>query len=938
MPIIINGGSGCAGGWWSKHLENEEKNDRAELIEIGGLTAETVADAFREMQGLAAGTRCKNYFYQANINPREDEHLTPVQWREAVDRLEKNLGLAGQPRFVIEHEKKGRTHRHVVWSRIDPDRMVAISDSLTAAIHERTSRELEIRFDLERGRSILTRDRESDRPDRRPDKSETFRAGETGIDPQAMKAEISALRRSADNGQSFKAALEASGDYVLARGDRRDFVVVDRASDEHSLARRVDMKAAALRQFMKEIDPAHLPSVAEAKAQQHARHDQRDAVRQAEPPAQTYDRDADNAAWMDAVVAAAIAKEEADHAAEETRQRPATAKEVEHGAATARGPYATLQTPQPAAEVKPARAGTAAKIRTAWRESYDANPTTDAVQLAEAFEARGIGLAQVTPEEAYASERRAAFAKAVGKSIAPWREGEIVAVDGRGSVYRLNERTTGDDRAVIEGRLAGLDPGDLVSVTAAKEVARATSRAAWQQQKETERAEARRDAPVSGTAAHIRMAWQTGRTQSEFKEALAAHSIGLAHVTAADAEASRVQAELYRERMQTKDATARGPYVSMKTPEPGRYAPQLAEGEIVAVDGHGSVYRLDERTTGSLRPDIEGRLAGIDRAALMNVTAAREAMQAAGLAAWVAERQAEREKTRPATALEGRIIECAEQARLFGAYVQKDEHGTILRGADAVAYRLRPEEERTGGEGAIVHGPAAFAARLDAAGIAIVRVTEADVPALDALRQGEAMARFAAETNNEARPQHHFAKLEIGELAAVTRGGDVHRISADKLRGVEIPADLPSVTEARAASEIDRERTDALYGGHRAEIAADREAFAAEREERAAAAHTARDVRDTVRGFEAAVDAGPQHDPQGSRCDRQGVRNRIQFRIRLGHGRAEAHAAAGTPEGAGARQRRGHPRARRCRRDAGEQKRNSTTACTRRKPASRNRI
>ena len=65
------------------------------------------------------GTKCTNYFYQANINPREDEHLTPAQWREAVDTLEKNLGLTGQPRFVVEHEKEGRTHRHIVWSRID---------------------------------------------------------------------------------------------------------------------------------------------------------------------------------------------------------------------------------------------------------------------------------------------------------------------------------------------------------------------------------------------------------------------------------------------------------------------------------------------------------------------------------------------------------------------------------------------------------------------------------------------------------------------------------------------------------------------------------------------------------------------------------------------------------------------------------------------------
>ena len=150
MPININGGSRRAGGWWAKHLM-KATNERVEVVEIVGLNATTLPDAFREMYAVSRGTKCDNYFYQANINPRADEHLTPEQWQKAVDALERNLGLTGQPRFVVEHEKEGRTHRHVVWSRVDAEQMRAIPDSLTAAIHERTSRELEISFDLERG-------------------------------------------------------------------------------------------------------------------------------------------------------------------------------------------------------------------------------------------------------------------------------------------------------------------------------------------------------------------------------------------------------------------------------------------------------------------------------------------------------------------------------------------------------------------------------------------------------------------------------------------------------------------------------------------------------------------------------------------------------------------------------------------------------------------
>ena len=87
MPIIINGGSRSGGAWWSKHLGNEETNEQVQVIEYRGLSASTMRAAFREMEALAAGTKCENYFYQANINPRADEVLTPAQWREAVDTL-----------------------------------------------------------------------------------------------------------------------------------------------------------------------------------------------------------------------------------------------------------------------------------------------------------------------------------------------------------------------------------------------------------------------------------------------------------------------------------------------------------------------------------------------------------------------------------------------------------------------------------------------------------------------------------------------------------------------------------------------------------------------------------------------------------------------------------------------------------------------------------
>src|ERR1035438_6738100 len=101
MSAIINGGSNANGGWWGGHLQNRETNKRVEICEMRGLAAEDIDGAFREMSALAKGTNVKNYFYQTNINPEPGETLSPKQWQEAVDILEKHLGLTGQPRFVV---------------------------------------------------------------------------------------------------------------------------------------------------------------------------------------------------------------------------------------------------------------------------------------------------------------------------------------------------------------------------------------------------------------------------------------------------------------------------------------------------------------------------------------------------------------------------------------------------------------------------------------------------------------------------------------------------------------------------------------------------------------------------------------------------------------------------------------------------------------------
>jgi len=264
--MIINGGSRSNGGFFASHLMRADHNERVEIRDMRGLLADNVPDAFREMQAVACGTRCKNFFYHADINTRDGELLSPEQWEQTVDALERELGLSGQPRFVVEHEKNGRTHQHVIWSRIDLSSMKAIPDSLNYAAHERVATELEKAFEHRATKRALTRERDTERPEPCPKDWEAFRAQESGIDPKAIKAELTELWNHADSGRAFAAAIEVQG-YILTRGDRRDFCVIDRAGDEHSLARCLSgVKAAGVRARMGDIDRDALPSVAEGRA------------------------------------------------------------------------------------------------------------------------------------------------------------------------------------------------------------------------------------------------------------------------------------------------------------------------------------------------------------------------------------------------------------------------------------------------------------------------------------------------------------------------------------------------------------------------------------------------------------------------------------------------------------------------------------------------
>lgn len=276
--MIIKGTSCAGANRLTVHLMRTDTNERAEVREIKGVVADTLRGALREMEAVAAGTRTTKPFYHASINTPADEPLTDEQRMIAIDKLELALGLTGQARVVVIHQKEGREHCHIVWSRIDLDRMAAISDSHNYRKHEEVARALEKEFGLDRVQGAHVERGGKTRPKRTPSHAEMLQADRTGVSPQEAKALMTGIWKSTKNGKEFQAALAEHG-WVLARGDRRDFVAIDPTGGVHSLARRIEgAKAKDVRERFADIDPRSLASVAEAKQIQRQRHGGRDLV------------------------------------------------------------------------------------------------------------------------------------------------------------------------------------------------------------------------------------------------------------------------------------------------------------------------------------------------------------------------------------------------------------------------------------------------------------------------------------------------------------------------------------------------------------------------------------------------------------------------------------------------------------------------------------
>jgi len=122
--MIFFGNSRAGGQNLARHLMSPE-NEHVIVQEISGFAGDDLSSAFKEAEATARGTRCQKYLFSLSLNPPSSEQVGTDTFMDTIDGVEQRLGLEGQPRAVVFHEKGDRRHCHVVWSRIDSEVMKA---------------------------------------------------------------------------------------------------------------------------------------------------------------------------------------------------------------------------------------------------------------------------------------------------------------------------------------------------------------------------------------------------------------------------------------------------------------------------------------------------------------------------------------------------------------------------------------------------------------------------------------------------------------------------------------------------------------------------------------------------------------------------------------------------------------------------------------------
>lgn len=257
--MILKGSQRAGARQLAAHLLNAKDNEHVRVHDVRGFAADDLTGALCEAHAISKGTKCTQFMFSLSMNPPIGAVVGEAEFERAAERAEKALGLDGQPRAIVFHEKEGRRHAHVVWSRIDANSMTAINlphfkRKLTALSRELF---LENEWALPDGLRVG-----GGKSPLNFTLAEWQQAKRLGVDPREIKAVFHEAWEQSDSLKALGSALAERG-YSLAGGDRRGFVALDANGEIYSFTKYAGVTVREARAKLGEA--AQLPGVETVK-------------------------------------------------------------------------------------------------------------------------------------------------------------------------------------------------------------------------------------------------------------------------------------------------------------------------------------------------------------------------------------------------------------------------------------------------------------------------------------------------------------------------------------------------------------------------------------------------------------------------------------------------------------------------------------------------
>jgi len=209
--MILKGSQRSGGTQLAIHLLKTDENEHVEIHEVSGFMSDTPMEAFNEAYAISRGTKCRQFLFSLSLSPPEKESVPVEVFEKAIADIETKIGLTGQPRVIVFHEKEGRRHAHCVWSRIDVEKMKAINLPHFKLKLRDVSRELYLEHGWQMPRGLVNSE------ERNPlnfTQAEWQQAKRIKQDPRAIKEAFQDCWAISDSKTAFANALEYRGYYL----------------------------------------------------------------------------------------------------------------------------------------------------------------------------------------------------------------------------------------------------------------------------------------------------------------------------------------------------------------------------------------------------------------------------------------------------------------------------------------------------------------------------------------------------------------------------------------------------------------------------------------------------------------------------------------------------------------------------------------------------